>query len=482
MRVFRAASQVLSVLVISGELAAGDDVVLTRGPYLQALLATSVEIVWRTDAPSLGAVLFGEEGAPPRGVREPEAGLVHRVRLEGLTPGRVYRYEILDGDRSLTAVEDFRFRAAPEPGGGSVRAVALGDSGIGSDEQYELAALLCDLAPDLILHTGDIDYLGNTDRSIFEPYRESLAGACLYPCQGNHDLGLPWEQLFFPPLEDPGETATFYSFDWGDAHFAVLDTNLELEADSAQIRWLDADLEVARAAGRAWVILYFHEPPYSVGVYAFDGNRLRETIVPLVDRWGVDLVLSGHDHNYQRTHPLREDVARDAWQDPSFASPAGTIYVVTGGGGQSLYPELSRSDHRYHRLFRAVFHLVELEITPDELSVRALGREREVIDAFNILKNRPRPDLEFLRGDVNADRLINIADAVSLLNYLFLGGVIESFCPAAADLQATGEPPGLDDAVSILNYLFLGGRTPRPPFPACGPAAADDAFCLRSGC
>ena len=249
---------------------------------------------------------------------------------------------------------------------------------------------------------------------------------------------------------------------------------------SPQIAWLEQDLATARARGPEWVILYFHVPPYSVGLYANSGERIRRMIPPLVDRYQVDLVISGHDHNYQRTHPLRDGIVRDAWQNPNFASPRGAIYMITGGGGQLLYAERPGADHRLHRAFEFAFHVVEVQVTPDFLTARAVGRDRQILDSFTIEKSRPRPELKFRRGDVDFSGDLSLVDPIVVLNYLFDAGPLE--CPAVASMSSNGRI-SVADVLYLLNYLFLAGSSPAAPFLGCGPAPNDDdAFCTRSGC
>ena len=138
-----------------------------------------------------------------------------------------------------------------------------------------------------------------------------------------------------------------------------------------------------------------------------------------------------------------------------------------------LYNAFPNADTTRHRLFVSTFHLVEMEITPDTLTLRALDRDREILDTFVMEKKKPHPDVRFIRGDVDFNGRLNIVDAVALLNYLFAGGPLE--CPAVATMRASGEPPQLSDAIQLLNHLFLAGRAPDPPFPDCGPAPdADD--------
>jgi len=477
----------LLILAFATSGAAQEAPQVIRGPYLQSLLSTSVVVVWVTDLPTSGVVRCSSGDGERVHVEAPLRDRVHALEIPNLTPDTVYSYEVLDGERLLTEGEGFQFRTAPPTGEGMARFVALGDSGTGGAQQAAIAEILCQLEPDVFLHTGDLTYIQDLDRALFSPYRSTLASSCLFPARGNHDIQLPWSQLFVVPAPEPAvpspevneDTGTYYSFDWGSAHFVVLDTTLPLVPDSEQLIWLEEDLQSSRDLGQDWVIAYFHHPPYNIGVHTDSSPFVRTPLTPFFDRHRVDLVLSGHDHNYQRTHPIRADIVRDAWQDPDFVSPAGTIYVVTGGGGQILYDPQARASRVHHRVFQQEFHVVELEIHPEVLTARAVGRDGETLDRFSLRKG-PRPTLEFVRSDVDFDQEVTITDPINLLTHLFATTRIE--CPAAGSIEP-GTLPSIGDSVFVLNYLFLNGPTPPSPFPGCGSAPEDDdAFCMRSGC
>jgi hypothetical protein len=459
----------------------GQSDVITRGPYLQSLLSTSVRVVWLTEERLPGAVVLGIEGQPTRRVEIPSATL-HVVDIVDLEPASTYRYDVFMGDENLTEGAGFHFRTAPPLGTGKAHLVALGDSGTGGPEQRIIADLLCELQPDLFLHTGDLNYISDIDRALFSPYRETMASTCLYPSRGNHDVRLPWGDLFFVPGQEfGGDPVTFYTFDWAAAHFIVADTNKSLLPENEHIAWLTEALENASSGGQNWVILLFHAPPFNAGSHSSASRRIREALVPLFDRFEVDLVLSGHDHNYQRTFPIRDGVVHDAWQSPTFIEPRGTTYVVSGGGGQILYARRNDLFSPFTNVFIESFHLVDIEIFPNELKLRALGPGGEELDAFTIRKGIPRPMMEFLRADTNGSGRVDLVDVLVLLNFLFAGG--EMACPTTGNTESGDGAPTLTDAIATLNYLFLGGPGPEPPFPNCGPAPLDDdAFCVRASC
>ncbi len=462
---------------------------LTRGPYLQALQKESVVILWETHLPSLGAVHVQPEGGQESVVVESEPKLEHEVWLGNLAAGAPYSYRVFDADHALHE-EVFRFRTAPPSKADPVKAVVFGDSGLGSQDQTDVAQVIRSLKPDLLLHMGDLSYTGSLDYVFFWYYQDLLAQKAFYVTRGNHDVHHDWRAQFPPPNENDEGRASYYSFDWGCAHFVCFDFNDDAVTGGTQLDWVDRDLAQARSSGVNWLILYCHEPPFTVGTYgdppdAENTQRImRLMIPPLADKYGIDLVLSGHDHNYQRSHPVRNDAIVDAWQSPRFVAPAGTIYVVTGGGGVSLYKEDPTSDHRFTERFVLAHHAVSLSITPEELSVEAISPSLGQIDAFSIVKHGTQPRYRFVRGDADSDGTVNLTDAVRILGHLFLGRALEcsSLAYVVADANASGQV-GLDDAVHILNFLFLGGPPPASPFPECGADdEADGESCRPNGC
>ncbi|MGH9361187.1 MAG: metallophosphoesterase family protein, partial [Thermoanaerobaculia bacterium] len=208
---------------------------ITRGPYLQALLGTSVEVHWRSKEPVRGKVECRLPGGAVRAAEEEAPDTVHRLKLEGLLPGAGHEYWLLhDGVRVTDPA--FRFRTSPAAGEGPIRAVAIGDSGSGGPNQAAVAELIGALAPDILLHTGDLDYTANPDCSIFEPYLKLLPSMGFFPARGNHDLDLDWGDLFRPP-NPGGPDRTYFSYDWGNAHFVALDTEIPFTLGSDQRTW-----------------------------------------------------------------------------------------------------------------------------------------------------------------------------------------------------------------------------------------------------
>ncbi len=257
---------------------------------------------------------------------------------------------------------------------GSWKFSAIGDYGSGHSPLDEIGDNVLAGKPELLLTTGDNVYYNGTEaefRKKWDPpqwfgrLREQLV---VRPSLGNHDVrrepdGVPYFKRF-PELDG----ARFYSFDNKGVHFVSVDTTESLAPGSPQLRWLEKDLAASTAD---WKVLYFHHPLYNGN--PGDNGPNDEYLGPLIAKYGVDLLLSGHEHNYQRSKPLNAN---------------GTLEIITGGGGQSLHP--FRIKQPAHNAYRDVdFGHVEVEVTGDKLVGRYVVRDGSVRDTFVIENTTP---------------------------------------------------------------------------------------------
>jgi hypothetical protein len=309
-----------------------------EGPMVQMASERGVTLVWWTSRPA-ACTLFVAIDGPERPFESRPTGVRHAQRIDGLKPGASYAYRIQTGPRRLTNDLVFQTNRAA---GERFTFVVFGDSGNGSRAQFRIAETIRTIEPppDLVVHTGDIVYPDGarrryTDR-FFSPYRRTIPRVNFWPCLGNHDIekdgsARAYDEVFEVPDNGPAglRPGHNYWFDYGDARFAVLDSNLE-NADDATLQsqiapWLT---ELMRAPGPIWRFVFAHHPPYTVGKYQPDG-RIQRALVPVFEQTGIDVVFSGHDHGYQRWLPMR--AGRRA------AHGHGVMYVVTGAGGAKLY-------------------------------------------------------------------------------------------------------------------------------------------------
>lgn len=362
---------------------------VVRGPQAALPSPTSMTIAWTTVEPALGAVELGPDAGFGRQVDGVAPTSDHVVELTGLSPGTEYRYRLLlDG---VPVDGDHAFRTFPADPAAPFRFAVFGDCGSGSSNQRGVAAQVAAWAPALVLIAGDVAYESGSPREItnryFAPYADLIDGIPFFPVLGNHDVrtarGQPLLDALVLPTNDRDGTERYYSFDHGHAHFAALDSTADLRPGSPQHDWLDADLSRSSAA---WTFVYFHHPPYSSSKHG-SSLGIRRALGPLLESHGVDIVLNGHDHDYERTFPLVAETVVGAEDDPDYTDPPGVIYVVTGAGGHTLY----RSGTSAFTAFSAsVYHFVGVEISGMRLSLKAVRIDGSVLDAMTIEKTRAK--------------------------------------------------------------------------------------------
>ncbi len=373
-----------------------------RGPYLQAVTDSSAVVRWRgTEPPPRPSFRYrivrdraGEADTSWTAARvEMRRDAGREARLKGLPAGTSVVYEVVENGRVLGP---YRFRTAPPPErpDSVVRVLAFGDSGWGSREQVTLARRMTGRDRDLALHVGDLAYPSGSARSLtlrhFDVYRKLLAEVPLFPVPGNHDLrtdgGRPYDVAFTWPRDGDGSRKRrYYRFRWGHALFVALDTSTPAQLDSlqrgegAQYRWLRTHLRRAGSDSSVrWTVVYMHHPLYSSagGLSGHGSNRaLRDALRPLFEREGVDLVLAGHDHHYERTRPLLNG-------EP-VPPGCGPVYVVTGGGGASRHARTVRESGRTAASSRR-YHFLELSLRRNGAQGRAVGLDGRPLDRFRL--------------------------------------------------------------------------------------------------
>jgi len=335
---------------------------LVRAPYLQQVSTRSALVTWTSTSEDAARVELSRPDGTQLGTFTAEVGRVEphngarplSVRVDSLEPDSVYCYEIR-GQGQLPLVARTGFRTAPEAGrGAAVRFIAFGDSGTNSEDQHALAAQMATVPRDLFLPLGDNAYgqgsYAEFEENFFPVYDPLFRSLPVVPVSGNHeyetDGAEPFRSMFALP-ENGGEAGRerWFSFDRGDVHFVGLDTE---QVGEAQRAWLEADLATTT---QPWKIVYTHKPPYSSGEHGSDAG-VREAFAPIFARHGVSLVLSGHDHDYERSS------AQD-----------GVVYVVSGGGGKGVRG-VGVSDFTAFSL--PVIHFVYVEVKGRELALHAI--------------------------------------------------------------------------------------------------------------
>jgi 3',5'-cyclic AMP phosphodiesterase CpdA len=350
---------------------------------------TSIAITWRTrdDVTRATSVRFaaGDE-LPASALTATHRGFtfaydagggeyprIHEAHLCGLSPDTIYSYQVgsaVDGVDRWSPV--YSFRTAPDviaSPDAEVRFAVVGDTRSGYDVWAQLVALLAPHRPDLVLFTGDAVDNGNEQRE-WEPFFERaeplFARVPVVAANGNHDAT---SVHYFSQLAQKGDEENF-GIDFGWAHISVINDTPPISGDLVdRIRpVLAADL--AASAGARWKLAAHHRPMFSAGGTHGPDLAMQRAFMPLYDQYDVDLVLNGHEHDFEITHPMIWDAANATGAVAPSAS-MGTVFEVQGGGGAPLHANGSQ----FWTLYSESVHAA---------SIVTVSRDRMTLEAYRV--------------------------------------------------------------------------------------------------
>lgn len=362
---------------------------IPAGPMVQKLEPESFILVWKMPDNTKVTLRVKEEGGDVvfQDIVTGKDGR-YEVRIDDLRPWTFYDYEIEGKDAAgqPAVLSSGRTRTAPA-GRQDFRFIAFGDSGTGYRVQYKLAKLMSELdpMPELIIHTGDLIYPDGAAkhyvRNFYRPYADLMLRGAFYVCIGNHDTwdyqAKPLFDNFVFPENGPEDTMPeqYYWFDYGDVRFICLDSNDEVAIirDKAA-PWLD---EVLADAGSRWKVLFYHHPVYTNGDHSPSG-KLREFILPITDRHEVELILVGHNHMYERSHPMHNG---------EIAGPGrGVVHITTGAGGGNLQEIENPQPDFLVKADDSQYSFTVIDVTADKMLVEQIGLTTGRIDQFEIIR------------------------------------------------------------------------------------------------
>lgn len=435
----------LTFLLFFAFIAAHSQSTLLRGPYLQVVTPTSIVIRWRTDKPSDSVVkIGGSSQSLSQAFTGNAATTEHEVKITGLQPETRYYYSIGTQAAVLQAGDHNFFQTAAVAGKpGKYRFGLLGDCGTNSVIQDDVRARMMEyLGPNYMnawLLLGDNAYSFGRDAeyqsNFFNRYKDNLLKQYpLFPSPGNHDYDndnparqddhkVPYYDVFTMPTQgeaggEPSGTEAFYSFDYGNVHFLSLDSygredNATRLYDTLgrQVQWIKKDL--ATNKNKDWVVAYWHHPPYSKGSRESDGDpemtAIRQNFIHILERLGVDLIICGHSHVYERSRLMGGHYGYASTFDPTkhvidgssarydgsenscpyiknTPQSRGTVYVVAGSGGQLGSP---KPDFPH----KAMYHSdaqhgggLMLEVEGNRLDLKWIAADGVIRDKFTMEK------------------------------------------------------------------------------------------------
>ena len=414
----------------------------TRGPYLQMGSPTTGILRWRTDLVSDGVVYYGTDLAGLTNVATQESITnEHIVSIGGLEPNTTYYYSFGSTAQRLAGGEidgtNYWFKTSPPVGTSQpMRFWVLGDPGTAGngspdrqnatrDAFYGYAAT--NGAADLVVMLGDNAYNSGTDTehqaAVFDMYPTVLRNKFLWPTIGNHETSQSTTATDFPylhifSLPQNGEaggvasgTEKYYSFDYGNVHFICLDSMTSgRTGTSAMAQWLENDLN---ETAQPWVIVFFHHPPYTKGSHDSDAEsdlvEIRQNIVPILEANGVDLVLNGHSHCWERSYLLdghyglsgtiTDSMKLDGGDGRADGDGAyrkneegrGVVYNLAGSAGQATGGSLNHP--AYFSSLNELGSLI-LEVSGNRLDGKFIATNGAILDYYTLLKpdqNPPAP-------------------------------------------------------------------------------------------
>jgi 3',5'-cyclic AMP phosphodiesterase CpdA/Flp pilus assembly protein TadD len=369
--------------------------------------------MWETSRPTAGQVEYGRGEELASRASAARRATIHEVRLTGLDAMTEYSYRVTsDGVSS----DVHRFTTAVEPEA-PFRFAFYGDNKDGPMNHRRVTDAILATEPDLVIHNGDLVNTGwvakQWDRLFFGPAHRLMHSVPLYPVMGNHEMGA---QLYLDYFSLPGNER-WYSFDFGNAHFVVLESDVDRLLDgSEQIAWLEQDLAASDAT---WRFVNLHHPLFSASRDYHEPERLvrKNLLHPIFERHRVDMVFSGHDHNYERTLPI--------------GSPGGhaVTYVVAGNGGTPMHWAARREWTVYSR---RVFGFVTIDIDGRRAHLRALDDRGSVIDELVVDKSDDPSYSSYLASTLKFGAIEDPAEAARLWDSgdgLFDDGEYESALP-----------------------------------------------------
>lgn len=374
----------------------------------------------------------------------------HMVKVGGLKPGQKYCYRVGDASRGWWS-EVGTFKMADRSD--SFTFFHMSDSQGGIERQYETWANVVDTAFKLypqakfIMHTGDVVDSGKNFKQwnwAFNTASDRLTDTVMMAATGNHEKNgdnATVDNFLFSNLPKQDTTnGVYYSFDYNNAHFMVLNTN-DLNSDNTlgakQLEWLKAD---AAASDKPWKIVSLHKAIYSNGSHYDDKDvvALRKQLSVLMPELDIDIVLQGHDHVYLRTTAMNDNkvceitervITHNGTSYNAMVNPDGTVYAIDGCSGVKYYQTKNAADTdklfpRAETIYDAtapVFSAIQIDgenLFFDAYTVK--DGKASKIDSFAISKAADGANTDDNNGDANTDGSIPKTSGQQIASVLVL--------------------------------------------------------------
>ena len=360
---------------------------IVRGPMLQKPGADRIMVVFDLDRSAEAEIRYGLQGGEMDLIAQAGPARKHKILIEGLQAGTVYDYQVFSGGLSIGG--PYRLKTAPNPGEVFNFGI-VGDTRSGHSQHLQLLERLNQEEFDFYVNSGDLVSSGEVDEDweyFFDIEKIILPNHTLFPTIGNHDEDAGQAELYVGHFEIPDDNSgkeEYYSFTYGNVHFTVLDGHVNITPQwlciqlifmgdcfsGEQMAWLENDLLQAQADPIVdHIIVMTHIGPYS-SKEGRSGSAQMRSLMPLFMQYGVDLILAGHDHYYERG-----------------LSNNGIPYVISGGGGAGLYTPDNDNTLLYPHSYAVrnkVNHYGVVNVTGTLMEFTFTDINGAIIDSFDI--------------------------------------------------------------------------------------------------
>lgn len=408
---------------------------VVRGPYLQSASSDSMIVRWRTDTATDSRVQYGTSaGSLTFLASNATSTTEHIVKLTGLSPNTTYFYNVGSGSAVQAGDASYYFKSSPAAGTSvPTRIWVIGDAGTGTSGQAAVYNAYRNHTgstyTDFWMMLGDNAYNSGTDAEyqakMFNMYPEMMRQSPLWATIGNHDgtsadsatqTGPYYDIHSFPKNAEAGGVASgteaYYSFNYGNIHVIVLDSNeTSRSTTGAMMNWMKADLANVTAT---WLIAIWHHPPYTKGSHNSDTEtnliEMRTNFLPILENYGVDLVLTGHSHSYERSKFIDGHYGLSSTYNSSFEinggsgrvdgtgaytktaslPHSGAVYSVVGASGQ-----VSGGLLNHPAMFISLNELgsMVIDVSGTTMDLKYLNNNGTLRDYFTISKNTTPPTI-----------------------------------------------------------------------------------------
>jgi acid phosphatase type 7 len=419
---------------------------LIRNPYLQQPTESSIVIRWRTDLPTNSRISYypASDSTKITTIADSLVYNNHSIKITNLQPDTKYFYRVGNLKTEFIKGANNYFITAPKADSKRpIRLWAMGDFGDGTNEKYinnqrnVMNQYLKNRKghTDLWLWLGDNAYCCGYDEEfqkfVFDVYGNPIFGNTPFmPAAGNHEYyainlsdnpkktrKIPFFDMISPPFNGeaggtPSGTKAYYSYNYGNTHFVVLDSYgmddekyILADKDSPQLKWLERDLAANKSL---WTVVYYHHPVYTKGSHDSDAEpdlvALRQVLVPVFDKYKVDIVMSGHSHTYERSFLIKGHTGHwmsfdskfivqntnaeySKFSRPIINKDEGTVYLTVGSAGRldwngdpQRHPTSAYSNYE-------IGGSLSLTIDQNRLSGEWVCSDGVIRDKFTIFKN-----------------------------------------------------------------------------------------------